>query len=71
VAIDGWRREVATATHLGIPIPASLGVVYDALPERLPAALTQGLRDFFGAHTTGSTTRPEVSSASSRRWCYR
>ena len=22
-AIDGWRREVATATHLGIPIPAS------------------------------------------------
>jgi len=25
---------------------------YDALPtERLPAALTQGLRDFFGAHT--------------------
>jgi 6-phosphogluconate dehydrogenase len=27
---------------------------YDALrTERLPAALTQGLRDFFGAHTYG------------------
>jgi len=23
--------------------------------ERLPAALTQGLRDFFGAHTYGRT----------------
>jgi len=44
---------------------------YDALPtERLPAALTQGLRDFFGAHTYRVDDEPEVSSASSRRWCY-
>ena len=29
---------------------------YDGLrTERLPAALTQGLRDFFGAHTYGRT----------------
>ena len=45
-----------TATELGIPIPgfASALSYYDALrTERLPAALTQGLRDFFGAHTYG------------------
>ena len=38
------------------PIPgfASARSYYDALrTERLPAALTQGLRDFFGAHTYG------------------
>jgi len=55
-AIDSWRRVVVTATQLGIPIPgfASALSYYDALrTERLPAALTQGLRDFFGAHTYG------------------
>jgi 6-phosphogluconate dehydrogenase len=54
--IDSWRRVVVTATELGIPIPgfASALSYYDALrTERLPAALTQGLRDFFGAHTYG------------------
>ena len=53
-AIDGWRRVVATAAQLGIPVPAfgSSLSYYDALrAERLPAALTQGQRDFFGAHT--------------------
>ncbi|WP_167101318.1 NADP-dependent phosphogluconate dehydrogenase [Mycobacterium sp. DL592] len=57
-AIDSWRRVVVTATELGIPIPgfASALSYYDALrTERLPAALTQGLRDFFGAHTYGRT----------------
>ncbi|OBC00908.1 phosphogluconate dehydrogenase (NADP(+)-dependent, decarboxylating), partial [Mycobacterium sp. 852013-50091_SCH5140682] len=57
-AIDSWRRVVITATHLGIPIPgfSSSLSYYDALrTERLPAALTQGLRDFFGAHTYGRT----------------
>jgi 6-phosphogluconate dehydrogenase len=56
--IDSWRRVVVTATELGIPIPgfASALSYYDALrAERLPAALTQGLRDFFGAHTYGRT----------------
>jgi 6-phosphogluconate dehydrogenase len=55
-AVDSWRRVVATATALGIPIPgfASALSYYDALrTERLPAALIQGLRDFFGAHTYG------------------
>src|SRR6202012_5005958 len=53
-AQDAWRDVVATAVHGGIPVPgfsASLAY-YDALrAERLPAALIQGLRDFFGAHT--------------------
>ncbi|WP_460353244.1 NADP-dependent phosphogluconate dehydrogenase [Mycobacterium sp. ZZG] len=55
-AIDSWRRVVVKATELGIPIPgfASALSYYDGLrTERLPAALTQGLRDFFGAHTYG------------------
>ena len=53
-AVPAWRRVVATAVRLGIPVPvfsASLAY-YDGLRrERLPAALTQGLRDLFGAHT--------------------
>jgi 6-phosphogluconate dehydrogenase len=55
-AIDGWRRVVVKATELGIPIPGFSSALsyYDGLrTERLPAALTQGLRDFFGAHTYG------------------
>jgi 6-phosphogluconate dehydrogenase len=55
-AIDSWRRVVGAATQLGIPIPGFSSALsyYDALrTERLPAALTQGLRDFFGAHTYG------------------
>jgi len=55
-AIDGWRRVVVTATELGIPIPGFSSALsyYDGLrTERLPAALIQGQRDFFGAHTYG------------------
>ncbi len=55
-AIDSWRRVVVAATQLGVPIPGFSSALsyYDALrTERLPAALTQGLRDFFGAHTYG------------------
>jgi 6-phosphogluconate dehydrogenase len=55
-SIDSWRRVVVKATELGIPIPGFSSALsyYDALrTERLPAALTQGLRDFFGAHTYG------------------
>jgi 6-phosphogluconate dehydrogenase len=52
--LSGWRRVVAQAALAGVPAPAfssSLGY-YDALrSERLPAALIQGQRDFFGAHT--------------------
>jgi len=55
-SVDSWRRVVVTATELGIPIPgfSSSLSYYDGLrTERLPAALTQGLRDLFGAHTYG------------------
>jgi 6-phosphogluconate dehydrogenase len=51
---EAWRRIVAHAAQAGIPTPAfsSSLAYYDGLrAERLPAALIQGLRDFFGAHT--------------------
>ncbi|BBY97369.1 NADP-dependent phosphogluconate dehydrogenase [Mycolicibacterium fallax] len=54
--IDSWRRVVITATALGIPVPgfASALSYYDGLrTPRLSAALIQGQRDFFGAHTYG------------------
>lgn len=53
-AVDSWRRVVITATSMGIPVPAFASSLsyYDALrTPRLPAALIQGQRDFFGAHT--------------------
>ncbi|TDD85501.1 NADP-dependent phosphogluconate dehydrogenase [Actinomadura rubrisoli] len=53
-AQDAWREVVVTATRLGIPAPgfATALAYYDSLrADRLPAALTQGQRDFFGAHT--------------------
>lgn len=52
--LPSWRRVVVKATELGIPVPvfASTLSYYDALRrDRLPAALIQGQRDFFGAHT--------------------
>ncbi|WP_420108747.1 NADP-dependent phosphogluconate dehydrogenase, partial [Mycolicibacter arupensis] len=55
-AIDSWRRVVTTAVSLGIPVPgfSSALAYYDGLrTERLPAALTQAQRDFFGAHSYG------------------
>jgi 6-phosphogluconate dehydrogenase len=51
---QAWRRVVAYAAASGIPTPAfsSSLAYYDALrANRLPAALIQGLRDLFGAHT--------------------
>ncbi|WP_046322456.1 NADP-dependent phosphogluconate dehydrogenase [Mycobacterium sp. UM_Kg1] len=60
-AIDCWRRVVVTATQLGIPVPgfASALSYYDGLrTERLPAALTQAQRDFFGAHSYGRVDAP-------------
>ena len=52
--IDPWRRVVIAATQLGLPAPvfASSLSYYDSLrASRLPAALVQGQRDYFGAHT--------------------
>jgi 6-phosphogluconate dehydrogenase len=51
---DGWRHTIEIAVRLGIPVPAMTSSLayYDAYrSERLPANLTQGQRDFFGAHT--------------------
>jgi 6-phosphogluconate dehydrogenase len=53
-AVPSWRRVVADAALSGVPTPAfsSSLAYYDAVrAERLPAALIQGLRDYFGAHT--------------------
>ncbi|GAB3900232.1 NADP-dependent phosphogluconate dehydrogenase [Microbispora bryophytorum subsp. camponoti] len=53
-AQESWRRVVATAATIGVPTPgfSSALAYYDGLRrDRLPAALLQGLRDFFGAHT--------------------
>ena len=53
-AQDDWRRVVALATAGGIPVPgfgAALAYYDTVRAERLPAALVQGLRDLFGAHT--------------------
>ncbi|CAB0923231.1 phosphogluconate dehydrogenase (NADP(+)-dependent, decarboxylating) [Corynebacterium diphtheriae] len=58
--IDSWRRVVVAATQLGLPVPvfASSLSYYDSLrAERLPAALIQGQRDFFGAHTYRRTDK--------------
>ncbi|SDM03761.1 6-phosphogluconate dehydrogenase [Nonomuraea maritima] len=53
-AQESWRRVVTTAVQIGVPTPgfSSALAYYDGLRrDRLPAALVQGLRDYFGAHT--------------------
>jgi 6-phosphogluconate dehydrogenase len=59
-AQDAWREVAATAVRLGVPVPGFSAALayYDALrARRLPAALVQGLRDYFGAHTYRRTDR--------------
>ena len=49
-----WRRVVARAVEIGIPVPAMSSALayYDGYrQERLPANLIQAQRDYFGAHT--------------------
>jgi 6-phosphogluconate dehydrogenase len=49
-----WRRVVGTAAAAGVPIPGFSSALsyYDLVrAPRTNAALTQGLRDFFGSHT--------------------
>ena len=53
-AQDAWREVVAVAVKAGVPVPgfaAALAHYDQARAPRLNAALTQGLRDYFGAHT--------------------
>ena len=59
--IDSWRRVVTLATQIGQPIPvfASSLSYYDSLRiDRLPAALIQGQRDYFGAHAYQRVDKP-------------
>ncbi len=56
-----WRRVVAAAVGMGIPMPAigSALAYYDGYrSERLPANLLQAQRDYFGAHTYERVDKP-------------
>ncbi|KQS72178.1 6-phosphogluconate dehydrogenase [Modestobacter sp. Leaf380] len=60
---EAWRRVVSTAALSAVPAPgfASALAYFDALTSpRLPAALIQGQRDFFGAHTYRRIDTPGV-----------
>jgi len=60
-AQPAWRRVVATAIQLGIPVPAMSSALafYDGYRcERLPANLLQAQRDYFGAHMYERIDRP-------------
>ena len=60
-SLPAWREVVAGAAMAGIPAPAFSSSLsyYDGLrAERLPAALVQGQRDFFGAHTYKRVDKP-------------
>ncbi|WP_028708418.1 NADP-dependent phosphogluconate dehydrogenase [Propionicicella superfundia] len=61
--LSAWRRVVAQAALHGVPTPAfaSSLAYYDGLvTERSTAALIQGQRDLFGAHTYQRVDRPGV-----------
>jgi 6-phosphogluconate dehydrogenase len=67
-AQDDWRAVLVGAVRQGVPTPgfAAALAYYDALrADRLPAALTQGLRDYFGAHTY---RRTDAAGTFHTRW---
>jgi 6-phosphogluconate dehydrogenase len=60
-AQPAWRRTVAQAVQLGIPVPAMSSALafYDGYRHaRLPANLIQAQRDYFGAHTYERVDQP-------------
>ncbi len=60
---DAWRAVIAQAVMAGVPVPgfaAALGYYDMVRAPRTNAALTQGLRDFFGSHGYQRTDRPGV-----------
>ncbi|HVN31259.1 MAG TPA: decarboxylating NADP(+)-dependent phosphogluconate dehydrogenase [Thermoanaerobaculaceae bacterium] len=60
-AQGAWRRVVARAVEIGVPVPAMASALsfYDGYRhERLPANLVQAQRDYFGAHTYERLDRP-------------
>jgi len=60
-AQSAWRRVVARAVEMGIPVPAMFSALafYDGYRhDRLPANLLQAQRDYFGAHTYERVDKP-------------
>jgi 6-phosphogluconate dehydrogenase len=58
---DAWRKVIAKAVELGIPVPAfsSALAYYDGYrSEVLPANVIQAQRDYFGAHTYERVDKP-------------
>ena len=58
---DAWRKVVAKAVELGLPVPAfsSALAFYDGYRStQLPANLLQAQRDYFGAHTYERVDKP-------------
>jgi 6-phosphogluconate dehydrogenase len=56
-----WRRAVARAVAIGVPVPAMASALafFDGYRhDRLPANLLQAQRDYFGAHTYERVDRP-------------
>ena len=59
--VPAWRRVVAFAAANGFAVPVFSSTLsyYDAIrADRLPAALVQAQRDYFGAHTYQRVDRP-------------
>lgn len=64
-AEKSWRNVVAQAAVNGLPTPAfasSLSYFDGLRSKRLPAALIQGQRDYFGAHTYQRVDQPARST---------
>ena len=58
---QSWRKLIATAVEMGIPVPAlsaSLSYFDSYRSAQLPQNLTQAQRDFFGAHAYQRNDRP-------------
>ncbi len=56
-----WRNVISHGVRWGIPLPGFSATLahFDAMRrDRLPAALLQGLRDYFGAHTYERVDQP-------------
>ena len=56
-----WRRVVAAAVQMGVPLPAMSSALafYDGYRlARLPANMLQAQRDYFGAHTYERVDKP-------------
>ncbi len=63
-----WRKLIATAVSMGIPVPAlsaSLSYFDSYRSAQLPQNLTQAQRDYFGAHTYQRTDRPDAGAVHS------